>query len=256
MNIEKLIILKNGQEHEIKYGDVFDFDYKSLQGTMFDNSYFGKSLLEQAPDQVKVSFSQGEMGYFSGVVDYLKDNEVFDSFPFYEPNFLNYISGKRAFSFIENKGYESVVDPKNVEMNGVYKVSFDKFKSVNYLKKEKLKILEEKSVDYIIFHFFNMKAINPEMYANILTLIVYAVKNNEFINFDTPEEIEKEKEYAIRRNIKYDPEMAIVDYSFDSLSNNVVKFLRESNFLIDRICEFEGQKIKMSDVLQFKKNNI
>lgn len=62
MNIEKLVTLKDGKSHEIKYGDVFDFDHKSLQGTMFDNSYFGQSLLEKNPDQVKVYFSQGEMG--------------------------------------------------------------------------------------------------------------------------------------------------------------------------------------------------
>ena len=256
MKIGKKIFLTNGDMHEIEYGDVFDFDFKSLKGTTFEGSNFGRSVTEEDPDKIIVSIGKGKLGFFEGNVEYIKDEKVISEFSFYEPMFMNYITGKNAFSFLKNEKKEYDLDEK-VSMGEVYKIPFDKFKELKYLKSEKLEELKLNNPVGIIIHFFNMKEINPEMYADCITAKVYAFNQNGFVNFDTPEDIEEDKKYCEERNKKYEPRMAIVDYTFSGLSYNVVKYMAEQSMLKNKIgSDYHCEVLKFEDVKNILENKM
>lgn len=234
MKIGKTTILKNGNVHEIEYGDIFSFDFESLKGSSFEGSNLGRSIYKENPDEVILTIGKGELGYFEGKVEYIKNNEVSDSFSFYEPIFMNYITGKKALSFLRNedKKYEVKI---NINFGDLYLMSFEKFKKIKYLKSEKLEELKLNNPKNILIHFFNMKEINEEMYPNCLTAKVYAFKEDGFVNFDTPEDIEEDKQYCIEENKIYNPDMHIVDYTFSGLSYNIVKYMKEQSMLNNKV---------------------
>lgn len=242
MKIGKKTKLTNGTIHDIEYGDIFSFDFKSLKGTSFEGSNLGRSINEENPDEVIIKINQNQFGYFKGILEFIKDDKTIVSEEFFNPMFMNYVTGKDSLEFIKNEKIEHKIESK-VKIEDIYLIPFSEFAKMKYLKEEKLEELKLNKPTNVVVHFFNMKEINEEMYPDCLTAKVYAFNKNGFVNFDTPEDIAEDKQYCLEEKKEYNPEMHIVDYSFNGLSNSTFNFMEEKGMFKNKIGKYKGEKL-------------
>lgn len=231
MNVGATITLNDGTSRDLEFGDVLKFHFEPLMDSPFSNSYFGRSIVEQKPDEIIFHIGKGEFDLFRAEVDYIKNGEKFDSFSFIEPRFFDYVCSKKSFSFLKNspKAYEKEIDFP-ICFGDIFIVNFNDFEKANFLKKEYLDILKEKQPTHIAIHFFNVKEAMPN-YINSLEAKFYAFNEHGFQHLETEEELNENIDYYEKKGIKYMPDEHIIDFSFNGIKNHELRFFKKQGFL-------------------------
>lgn len=250
MNVGKSIKLENGNEHDLAFGDVLEFNFKPLMDSPFSNSNFGQHLREVDPDKLIFFITKNNFGLFGASIDYIKDEKVIDTFEFEDPTFFNYLCHKNMFSFLrtEEREWTKKSDIK-VEFGDVFLSSFAEVEKNKYIKADYLEILKEKNPEHVVVHFFNMKDIAPH-HVNSLAAKVYAFTKKEFVNFDTEEDYKREMEYykIEKPNEIYQPDKFIVEYTFSGVSSSHVNMFSEKGMLNNKVANINKPELDFYNV--------
>lgn len=240
---------KSFGEREICIGDLYQFDFKELEGTPFINSNLYEAIKKYEADDLYIYFS---LNPYYNIVEYdmqfLKENKLVYSEKANDSMFLTYLASKGDYihyllnnSLAKNNKAETLrqlsISKEDARLNygDLFLVSLDDVKKTGYIKSNFMEKFENEGVLNFLFHFYDMRNEIKHSHNNV-GMCCYAVSEKGFVNtFPEKEREFLEERYKKSKN-EFDkvPEF-IIQYSNNLNINTIKKLDHEYRFFDNKI---------------------